>query len=67
LRSGTDALKAALGLGEMAPVSRDERELDDDNNSMMECLTDQVALRALRPLIEAEGTIGYEPKRNLGL
>ncbi|MGH0348158.1 hypothetical protein NKY44_31095 [Sinorhizobium meliloti] len=51
----------------MDPVPLDERELDDDNNSMVECLTDEVALRALRPLIEAEGTIGYETKRNLGL
>jgi hypothetical protein len=51
----------------MEPVPRDERELDDDNSSMVECLTDQVALPASKPLIEAEGTIGYETKRNLGL
>jgi hypothetical protein len=51
----------------MDPVPRSERELDDDNSSMVECLTEQVALRTLKPLIEAEGTIGYEAKRNLGL
>jgi hypothetical protein len=48
--SEADALRAALECGELEPVPRYERELDDDNNSMVECLTDQVAVAGVKTI-----------------